>query len=262
MTSASKRIFALLAIFLLMASVCEASDFGKELYRSFGKRLGRHRTDYPELSDEQFANFRMVRTSGIGRGKLYRSSSPISTWGERNVLADKFAREAGVKTFLNLTDTASVVKGQGGFAGSYYSTQKIIALGLDMKFLGKKFRSGLAEGMREMSRSEAPFLVHCSLGRDRGGYVCAMIECLMGAKLWEVIGDYMISYYNYFGFEPGSREYEFLAKNEVRKYLSQAFGVRDEDLEKVNLADGAERYFRGIGLTINEIELLREKLGE
>ena len=263
MTSASKRIFALLAVILLLiVPGCEASDFGKELYRSFARRLGRHRTDYPDLSDEQFANFRMVRTSGIGKGKLYRSSSPVSTWGERNVIADNFAREAGVRTFLNLTDTASGVKGQAGFAGSYYSTQKVIALGLDMKFSGRKFRSGLAEGIREMSRNEAPFLVHCSLGRDRAGYVCAMIECLMGAKLWEVVGDYMISYYNYFGFEPGSREYEFLVKNEVRKYLAQAFGVKDEELERINLADGAERYFRGIGVDEKEITAFRKKLAD
>ena len=84
----------------------------------------------------------------------------------------------------------------------------------------------------------------------------------MGAKLWEVIGDYMVSYYNYFGFEPGSREYEFLAKNEVRKYLAQAFGVKDEELERINLADGAERYFRGIGVSAKDIEALRERLAD
>ena len=37
------------------------------------------RTDYPELTDEQFANFRAVTTTGMGEGVLYRTSSPSAS---------------------------------------------------------------------------------------------------------------------------------------------------------------------------------------
>ena len=37
-----------------------------------------NREDYPELTDEQFANFRNIATTGMGAGILYRSSSPIN----------------------------------------------------------------------------------------------------------------------------------------------------------------------------------------
>ncbi|MBQ7155162.1 MAG: tyrosine-protein phosphatase [Synergistaceae bacterium] len=259
MTSASRRAFALFAvIFLLVAQGCEASDFSRNFYRSLLGRLGRHRTDYPELSDDEFANFRMVRAAGIGEGKLYRSSSPVSTWGERNVIADNFARKAGVRTFLNLADTDP--REHKGYAGSYYSTQKVIALGLGMKYQSKAFRKSLAEGIKQMAGAEPPFLIHCSLGKDRAGFVCALVECLCGASIQEIVSDYLVSFTNYFGIQKGSKEYEFVAENEILRFLAEAFGVKSIELERINLADAGERYFREIGVRVEDIEILREKL--
>ena len=257
------RIVILCLIVCMICSVqCEASSWGKNFYKSLSSRLGYNRTDYPALTDEEFANFRMVRVSGIGEGKLYRSSSPVSTWGNRNAIADAAARRAGVKTFVNLADTDSSVKEHDGFSGSYYSGQKIIALGLGMKYQSKIFRESLARGVNEMAKSEAPFLIHCSLGKDRAGYVCALIECLTGASMQEIIDDYLVSFWNYFGIRKGTREYDYVAENEIVRFLAQAFGVKSEDMTGINLADAAERYFRGIGVSQNEIAALIEKLKE
>lgn len=46
------------------------------------------RADYPNLSDAAFANFRMVATTGMGEGALYRTSSPIDPTHQRNRYAD------------------------------------------------------------------------------------------------------------------------------------------------------------------------------
>ena len=258
MTSAGRRLIAGLLAVLVLASAVEASQFSKNFYRSLSGRLGRHRTDYPALSDEDFANFRMVRTTGIGEGKLYRSSSPVSTWGERNVIADKAAQKAGIRTFMNLADADP--REHKGYEGSYYSTQRIIALGLGMKYASKDFRDKLAAGIRRMAHSEPPFLIHCSLGKDRAGFVCALVECLCGATLQKVVSDYLVSFTNYFGIMPGSREYDFVAENEIVRFLAEAFGVKSTDLERISLADAGERYFRGIGVSPADIEALREKL--
>ena len=52
------------------------------------------RADYPELSDAEFANFRMVTAGTIGEGILYRSSSPIDPSLGRNAYADREAEKA------------------------------------------------------------------------------------------------------------------------------------------------------------------------
>lgn len=250
----------LLIIFLIPAQSSAESFNGKEFYRSLSKRLGKKRADYPALSDTEFANFRMVRTRGIAEGKLYRSSSPISGWSERSRFADKDAQSAGVKTIINLADSDEKMKSQENYPGSYYSQQKIIALNLNMKYKSKSFRAGLARGIHFMAEGEPPYLVHCSLGKDRAGFIIALIECLAGATLNEVERDYMVSFYNYFGISPGSREYEFVLKSEIYRFLCEAFGL--DKLEGINLADASERFFWKIGVDAKDIETLRKKLAQ
>ena len=201
----------------------------------------------------------MVETSGIAPGRLYRSSSPISTWGGRNVIADRLSQQAGVRTFINLADSDSGMKSHGGYEGSYYSRQRITGLNLGMKYKSADFRKGLARGIRFMAANEPPYLIHCSLGKDRAGFVCAVIECLMGASIGEVTQDYMTSFYNYFGMMPGTKEYDFVVRNEVYGFLSSNFGV--DDIQAANLAECAEKYLLGTGVAQNDIDTLRGKLG-
>ena len=54
-----------------------------------------NREDYPDLSDEEFANFRAITTTGVSTGKLYRSSSPVNPEINRNLIADR-AASAGI----------------------------------------------------------------------------------------------------------------------------------------------------------------------
>ncbi len=258
-----KRKFSIIIIVVFIVSLfagqTQAQD-KKNFYRELGKKLSKNRQDYVQLTDLEFANFREIHTTGIKRGVLYRSSSPIKTWGNRNYIADKESERVGIRTFVNLADNVKDMKGCKGFQGSYYSKQSVICMDLSTKYKSKNFRDRLAWGIKLMSQSQPPFLIHCDLGKDRAGFVCALIECLMGADLDEVVQDYLISFYNYFGIQPGSSDYEFVADNEIRGFLAQAFGVKLEEMPKVNLADGAQRYFLSLGLSVEDIDSLRKKL--
>ena len=77
------------------------------------------RTDYPHLSDEAFANFRVISTTGMGEGVLYRSSSPIKPEIGRHTYADKAAENAGIMTIINLADVSNTYEGTENF---YYNT--------------------------------------------------------------------------------------------------------------------------------------------
>lgn len=236
-----------------------SADYGREFYRGLAKRRSKKKADYPHLTDEEFANFRAVSTTGMGRGKLYRSSSPVNPWGNRDLIADNAARAAGIKTFINLTDTEKKLRGYKGFQSSYYSTQNIICLDLNWKYQSDVFRQRLAKGLRLMAHNQPPFLVHCSMGKDRAGFVCAVLEALMGASAEEITADYLVSFYNYFGIRPHTREYDFVAHNEIRSSLAAAFAVKD--ISTANLAAAAERYLLRIGVPAADIEALRRKLG-
>ncbi|MBQ8159546.1 MAG: tyrosine-protein phosphatase [Clostridia bacterium] len=219
-----------------------------------------NREDYPDLTDEQFANFRMVTTTGVGEGKLYRSSSPVNPGIARSTQADAAARNAGVKTFINLADNEEVMKDYEGFSESYYSQQAVIPLNLGVDFAAEDFRMGLADGIRFIAKNEAPYLVHCNEGKDRAGFVSAVLECLMGADAGEVTEDYMVTYYNYYGVQPGTEQYGIVAASNIRKSLAAAFGL--ESIEGADLSKEAEEYLHKIGVSEEDIAAVRANLSK
>ncbi len=216
------------------------------------------RTDYTHLTDEQFANFRAVKTTGMGENKLYRSSSPINPELARNTYADAAMEAASVKTVMNLADNQEDAAGYEGFADTYYAKQNVIYLCLGVDFKAADFGEGVANGLRFISENEAPYMIHCTEGKDRAGFVNAILECLMGASYQEVVADYMTTYDNYYGIAEGTDKYNAIAESNIIASLKAAFGT--DDLPKANLAEGARNYLLGIGMTDTEIDQLIEKL--
>ena len=150
--------------------------------------------DYPELTDAEFANFREITTTGIAPKTLYRSSNPVKDDIGRNKYADEASKEAGIKTFVNLSDSEAVAKAYDDFDDSYYSTQNVIYLSLPVTFTTDVFKEGFAEGFRFIANNEGPYLFHCAEGKDRAGLMAAVLEALMGASLEEIQDDYAKTY--------------------------------------------------------------------
>ena len=216
------------------------------------------REDYPHLTDEEYANFRGIGTAGMGIGALYRSSSPLNPELGRSRQADEALNNAGVQTVMNLCDTEEAMRGFEDYPTSYYSQRDVIALNMGVDFAAPDFREKLAQGLAFFATHEGPYLVHCKEGKDRCGFVCAILECLMGAPADEVAADYMVTYYNYYGVEPGSEQYEAIVNSNIRKSLERAFGV--ENLWEADLAACAEEYLRALGLSDETIASLRHNL--
>lgn len=218
------------------------------------------RSDYPDLTDEEYANFRVVTSSGMGNGALYRTSSPIDPEYHRNTYADEALKKAGVSTVMNLADNPKAVENQEGFAGSYYSTTQYIALGIGMTVDTEEFRSKLADGLRFFVSHEGPYAIHCQEGKDRTGIVVAILECLMGASYEEVIDDYMVTFYNYFGIKPGDEQYDKIVENNIASMLRKV--LHTEDPGHADLAKAAREYLQEIGLSEEEIKNLSTNLGK
>ena len=215
------------------------------------------REDYAHLSDEAFANFRVVDTTGMGAGKLYRSSSPINPGIGRSTYADAAAKNAGIVTVINLADASNTYALP---IDAYYNSCQVTYLNLGMEFLAETFTESLAVGMRAIINGEGPYLIHCNEGKDRAGFVSALLEGLMGATVDEVADDYMETYINYYGVEKGSEKYDAVLNNNLIKSLNAVFGV--DDIYTADLAIEAEAYMtEKLGLSADEVTTLRAKLG-
>lgn len=215
------------------------------------------RSDYAHLSDEAFANFRVIDTTGMGAGKLYRSSSPINPAIGRSTYADKAARDAGIRTVINLADPSNIYETP---EDSYYRYCQVTYLNLGMDPVAEDFKAGLAQGMRSIISGEAPYLIHCNEGKDRAGFVSAVLECLMGATADEVVEDYMETFFNYYGVEKGTEKYNAVVNSNIIPTLKTIFGVAD--IYTADLEAEAETYFmEDLGLSAKEVAELKMKLG-
>lgn len=218
-----------------------------------------NREDYPNLDDAAFANFREITTTGMGRHALYRSSSPVNPEINRNHEADAASEKAGIKSFINMADSEEVMHTYEGFDDTYYSKQNIICLNMVVDFQSEEFEQCLAEGLTYITQQEGPFLIHCTEGKDRAGFAAAILEALMGADFDEIVQDYMITYYNFYGIEPGSEIYEKIAKTNIEK--NQETALELNTLVGTDLKQAATDYLKRIGLSDETIVKLREKLG-
>ena len=218
----------------------------------------KERENYPDLTDAQFGNFREVTAGSIKSGVLYRSSSPVEDTIGRNLYVDNACRENGITHFINLADSEEILTAYEGYADTYYSTRRHIAVAASVSIASDENKAKFAECYRYMiANPDGKFDVHCREGKDRTGMFIAGLECLMSASYDEVIEDYMTTYYNFYGVTEADKAYEIIVKGNLGKSLEQLFGV---DPAGADLVKEAEEYLNEIGLSNNEIIKLKSVL--
>ena len=237
----------------------------KDEYKNFNLIRTYKRGDYPELTDQEFCNFREIKIGKIASGRLYRASTPINSRIARNFFVDRFAKEAKILTFFNLCDTEKAAKALPNFNKTYYSTQHVYYLALNVDVTSEVFNNGMREIVKGMLNKHAyPCLIHCVEGQDRTGFSCAMIELFMGADYDSVEADYVKTFMNYYKVKESTEQYRTIAKN-IYINLDRAFkerieGYKELDKKKTQLL--AKEYFKSLGFTEEQLNQLWDNLSK
>ena len=218
------------------------------------------RSKYP--SDVVFANFRNMTVGNLKQGAVYRSASPCDNQHNRATYVNDLIKEAGVGAILNLSDNEEKIEkyiAQEDFSCMYflelYQGGNVVPISLNMNYLSDEFASKIANGFIELSEKEGPYLVHCTEGKDRTGFVCMIIEALAGADYREIVDDYMLTYDNYYKInqekEPG--KYKTIKEKNIDAMLS--FLVNDgSDITTADLSYYAREYLKEAGMTDEQID--------
>ena len=91
-----------------------------------------------------------------------------------------------------------------------------------------------------------------------------ILESLMGATLDEIINDYMISYYNYYGIdkEQEPKRYQAVLDVNLMEMLLHVTGAESvEELIQIDLESAVTVYLINAGMEQEDINILKEKLG-
>ena len=224
------------------------------------------REDYD--SDEIFANFRAVSVTGMAPDTLYRSASPCDNQHNRATFVDALIEAASVRCILNLSDNDEKIAGyladesfDTPYFRSLYEAGNVIPIALNMNFASPEFQQKLAGGLIALSQQEGPYLVHCTEGKDRTGFVCMLLEALCGASYEEIVADYMATYDNYYGItkKDDAARYDVIVEQMLCPMV-QLIVPEGADIATADLKSGAEAFLRSAGMTDAQIAALEARL--
>lgn len=244
---------------------------------------------------EQYANFRMVTTTAIAPGVLYRSSNPLNCVNNpsRYAVVDSLARNVEIKTEIDLADTPEKVQqymGTKGYASTYctqlFNEGHTIACGMMANSFCDDFKERLGKAMKFIINNNHPYLIHCNEGKDRCGFVTMVLEALTGSSVEELRRDYMVTMLNFYQITDGGESYKmrqllsidrmiWLMCNEdaLKKYEAidwektdvsnidwDSLGFYRTNLQGTNLQAAARKYLKECGLTESDCDALYNRL--
>lgn len=233
--------------------------------QAMGMRYTNERSDYPNLSDAEFANARTAKGGRIASGVLHRSSSPFSNGSNRAYEVSTYLENNGVKTVLNLADTEEKMQtyDMPPYSLTLWEGGDVILCPVKTDPTSDDYNTRLIAALKELPSHPSPYVVHCMEGKDRTGYVCALLEGLCGATYDEMVDDYLITYYNYYGItaETDRDVCNTLLTLNLNPCLMFYAGVSDEaQLKNVDYAQAFSNYLLTHGMSQQQLDALIQVL--
>ncbi|MBQ3841439.1 MAG: tyrosine-protein phosphatase [Ruminiclostridium sp.] len=225
------------------------------------------RADY--ASDIVFANFRNVTVGGIKKGRLYRAASPCDNKHNRAPYVDALMSAAGVNVVIDLADNEEKIAqymSEPGFSCPGFVTLRergnVLPVSMNMAYNTADFKQKTVLVLKALAERKGPFLVHCTEGKDRTGFILMLIEALCGADINEIEDDFMITYDNYYGIrkDDTAAKYEAVVSCIMYPMLDSIIGEEGVSPFSADLYACAERYALGLGLSRDELDRLRAAL--
>lgn len=224
-----------------------------------------NRSDYPEFSDAAYANVRAVKAGKIANGVLHRSSSPFRNKINRAHYVSEYLESEGIKTVLNLADTEEemLTYDMPPYSRTLWDGGHVLLCPLKSDPTADDFNNKLIAALKELPLRPAPYVVHCTEGKDRTGYACALLEGLCGATYQEIVDDYLITYYNFYYItqENDPEKCKTLVSLRLNPCLMFYAGVSDEtQLQNVDYAKAFASYLLSHGMSQQQLDALIQVL--
>lgn len=198
-------------------------------------------TSIHNFRDVAGPGYRLAPTGSMCRGLVYRSTALALAEEDLGLLEglgvstvvdlrtpDEIARQPDVvpagAEYLAVDvlaghTSAATFTGVGVF--DVEDARREMALTYERFVLGEDERAGFGRAVHAVARSSGPSIVHCTAGKDRTGWVSALLQLLAGVSEEDVIADYMLT---------REQSVEFVAA--IRSFISTEM---PDQLEAVNV---------------------------
>lgn len=222
----------------------------------------RNRRDY--LNDIVFSNFRPLNYGKLKRNLFYRSSSPFDKVENRVDIVNSFLQEFQINYIYDLADDKSDLdsfyskSNENLYWKKLYDNNSVMALSMSSAIASLDYKKNCVEILRSVMQNKGPYLINCTLGKDRTGYVSMLIEALAFATKDELERDYMLSFINLHQLDPNDiAKYNLIRDLKLSNYICYLANVDTlNDLTDEKLHTGAINYLLDGGMSKDEISVL------
>ncbi len=243
---------------------CRATGKYLATYEALGQRYSTDRSTYE--SDEVFANFRAVSVSTMKENFVYRGASPVDNEMNRASVVNALLEQNGIRYVVDLADSEEEMQEyfaaadfDSEYTKSLYEQGYDIPLSMSANYDSDAYKESVAKGMRHLLKYGGPVYIHCLEGKDRTGFVCLLLEALVGADYEEMCADYMATYKNYYSISEAEtpERYNAVVSLYFDSFLEYLYGTDDIDaLKAADYTETAKGYLSDCGMTEQEIEQL------
>ena len=236
-----------------------------DVQSAMSMKYSNDRYDYLALSDAEFANARAVSVGHIASGVLYRCSTPFSDEIKRAFYVSDYLESNKISTVLNLADTEENMQSYDmpPFSRTLWDGGNVILCPLKTDPTADDYNKRLIAALKELTSRPAHYVVHCIEGKDRTGYVCALLEGLCGATYKEIVADYLVTYSNYYDVTPQKAPdvCKTLVSLRLDPCLMHYAGISDEtQLPNVDYAKAFSSYLLSHGMSQQQLDALIQTL--
>lgn len=170
-----------------------------------------------------------------------------------------------MQTVLNLADTEEMIESYDmpSYSSWLWENGNVILCPLKADPTATAYNTQLIAALKELPSHPAPYVVHCMEGKDRTGYVCALLEGLCGATYQEMVDDYLVTYANYYKVTPEKdpKVCDALISLRLNMCLMYYAGVDDESqLPNVDYAKAFSSYLLAHGMSQEQLNALIQAL--
>jgi len=218
-------------------------------------------------TDAQFSNARMVTVGNIKENRFYRGSTPLDPHYDRIELISDYLEEKNINTVINLADNNNAIN---KYTNITTTVQKLLDnSSIHFEKMGVAYDSDdtkdkIGNILTDITEGSAPYYVHCSLGQDRTGFVCCILEAFCGASYDEIIDDYMLSYDNLYGItkETDPERYN-LMKKRIDYMFTLITGQKNASkMSTKEIGEATWKYLRQAGVSEQTLQDAYSKLCE
>ena len=228
------------------------------------------RADYE--SDAAFCNFRALSGGTLKEDLIYRGASPVDNSRKRAACTSGLLEEHDIGFIFDLADSEESIQTyltaddfDSDYVLSLYENDRVALLNTGIDFQSDHYRQQVVMGLRSYLRSDGSAYIHCLEGKDRTGFVCALLEALAGATYDEMLADYMETYKNYYGVpaEGTPEKYQAIVRLYFDELMAYLHGTEDvELLRQADYSEDAAAYLQCGGMTEEELAMLLNRITE